>query len=330
MKCPKCKNEVSPQWKRCPYCEYVPRVCSKPECTSGWLPTEAHFCPLCGSPVKGEEHLIVREILQKAIAGISHSCNTGYSDNTECDNELIFSVGGVTFKMIKVEGGTFMMGAQSDDANADNYDPDADEDESPVHKVTLCDYHIGETPVTQELWEAVMDGNPSKFEGSDNPVDRVSWDDCREFIRKLNRKLRDQLPQGCKFQLPTEAQWEFAARGGNDSLDYTYSGGDDIDDVAWYDGNSNAETHPVMEKQANKLGLYDMSGNVCEWCQDWYDEYVEENQYNPEGPSSGSFRVLRGGSWDYGAEGCSVSTRNYFSPASRSSDVGFRLALVQQ
>ena len=173
-----------------------------------------------------------------------------------------------------------------------------------------------------------MGENPSEWEGADRPVDNVSWDDCQSFLKKLNYKLRNQLPQGCKFQLPTEAQWEFAARGGNESAGYQYSGSDDIDEVAWYDDNSDKVTHPVMEKDCNELGIYDMSGNVWEWCQDWYGHYEDEDQDNPKGPKTGSYRVVRGGSWYDSAGSCRVACRGINDPGNRDDVGGFRLALV--
>ena len=222
-----------------------------------------------------------------------------------------FDVNGVTFKMIKVEGGTFKMGAQKDNPNGTNYDNYADSDEKPVHSVTLSDYYIGETEVTQELWESVMGSNPSYFSGSQKPVEKVSWDDCQDFITKLNELT------GKNFRLPTEAEWEYAARGGNKSKGYKYSGSNTIGDVAWYDGNSNSQTHDVKTKLPNELGIYDMSGNVWEWCQDWKGNYNSGSQTNPEGPSSGSSCVLRGGSWCWYriARDCRVSNRNYGNPA---------------
>ena len=246
---------------------------------------------------------------------------------TSCkpDNELptgvaVIIVNGVTFNMIAVEGGTFWMGAQSTNSGGQNYDSEADSDESPVHQVTLSDYYIGETEVTQELWKAVMGSDPSYFEGDDLPVEEVSWDDCQEFIRKLNSKT------GKTFRLPTEAEWEYAARGGNKSNGYKYSGSNSIDNVAWYDGS---ETHTVGSKSPNELGIYDMSGNVYEWCSDWYGSYSSGSQTNPTGPSSGSYRVLRGGGWDYFARLCRVSNRDCNYPGSRYCNYGFRLILVQ-
>ena len=172
----------------------------------------------------------------------------------------VFTIGSIVFKMIYVEGGTFMMGANEEDS-------EASDDERPVHKVTLSSYSIGETAVTQALWEAIMGNNPSHFKGANRPVEKVSWDDCQVFIRKLNEKTNR------KFRLPTEAEWEFAARGGNKGKNYKYAGSNIIDNVAWYHENSGNETHPVAQKQPNELGIYDMSGNVWEWCQDRYGKY---------------------------------------------------------
>ena len=221
-------------------------------------------------------------------------------------------VKGVSFDMIMVEGGTFTMGATSEQGN------DAFDDENPAHKVTLSDYYIGETEVTQALWQAVMGSNPSSIKGNSNPVEFVFWNDCQKFIRKLNSLT------GRTFRLPTEAEWEFAARGGNESKGYKYSGSNSIDNVVWYDGNSSA----VKTKSPNELGIYDMSGNVYEWCQDWYGSYSSNAQTNPKGPSNGSDRVLRGGSWDYNARHCRVSDRNHCSPRYSCSNYGLRLVLV--
>ena len=227
-----------------------------------------------------------------------------------------FNVNGVQFKMVKVEGGTFQMGATSEQGS------DAFDWEKPVHSVTLSDYYIGQTEVTQELWEAVMGSNPSYFTGDNRrPVEKVSWDDCQEFIEKLNRLT------GKNFRLPTEAEWEYAARGGNKSKGYKYSGSNDADAVAWYYDNSGGKTHPVATKQANELGLYDMSGNLWEWCQDWDGDYTSHSQSNPTGSSMGSYRVLRGGSWLNRARGVRVSFRDFNSPDYRSIINGLRLAL---
>ena len=225
-----------------------------------------------------------------------------------------FTVNGVSFTMIAVEGGTFQMGATSEQGS------DADSDEKPVHSVTLSDYYVGETEVTQELWTAVMGNNPSYYKGNNKPVEQVSWNDCQEFVKKLNQLT------GKNFRLPTEAEWEYAARGGNKSKGYKYSGSNTIDDVAWYTYNSSS-THNVKTKQANELGIYDMSGNVYEWCQDWYGSYSSSSQANPIGPSSGSRRVLRGGGWVNFARYCRVSFRYNRNPDGSDSYYGFRLVL---
>ena len=229
-----------------------------------------------------------------------------------------FSVNGVDFDMIEVEGGTFTMGATEEQGS------DVSDNEKPAHQVMLSPYYIGKTEVTQELWEAVMGSNPSFFSGNKNrPVENVSWDDCQVFIVKLNRLT------GKRFRLPTEAEWEYAARGGKKSKGYKYSGSNTIDDVAWYDTNSAGTTHPVASKAPNELGLYDMSGSVWEWCSDWYSSsyYSSSSQNNPTGPASGSYRVFRGGSWNYDARYCRVSYRNDSSPTKRFTFLGLRLAL---
>lgn len=231
-----------------------------------------------------------------------------------------FIINGITFTMVAVAGGTFNMGSN---------DRDAVDREKPVHSVTLSDYYIGETEVTQALWQAVMGCNPSIFEGSSNPVECVSYIDCIDFIDKLNNLFKDQLPTGRKFRLPTEAEWEFAARGGNKSKGYKYSGSNNLDAVAWYEGNSGNKAHPVKEKQPNELGLYDMNGNVYEWCSDWYkdDYYSYSPKTNPKGPfGTLTNRVLRGGCWLYNALNCSVTCRSSFDPCNRISSVGLRLA----
>lgn len=225
-------------------------------------------------------------------------------------------VNDISFKMIPVEGGTFTMGATSEMT-----EPLFGEEST--HQVTLSSYYIGETEVTQALWKAVMGSNPSRFKGDDLPIEQVSWDDCQTFISKLNALT------GKRFRLPTEAEWEFAARGGNQSRHTQYSGSSRIDDVAWYVINSGEETHPVKTKQPNELGIYDMTGNVCEWCQDWFGNYSSYAQTNPTGASSGSFRVLRGGCWYYSPRYCRSSCRGSTTPENSSYFLGLRLVLSQ-
>ena len=228
---------------------------------------------------------------------------------------LRFVVEGVSFDMVEVRGGTFRMGATSEQGS------DAESDEKPVHSVTLSSYYIGKTEVTQALWKAVMGSNPSEFKGDDLPVERVSWYDCQEFIRELNALT------GQNFRLPTEAEWEFACRGGNNSRGYKYSGSNYIDNVAWYCLNSGEKTHPVASKLPNELGIYDMSGNVDEWCSDWYGGYTSGAQTNPKGPYDGSDRVYRGGSWHFIVRFCRSSVRDFNFPANRYGGLGLRLAL---
>ena len=237
--------------------------------------------------------------------------------------ELEFVVGSCSFKMIKIEGGTFTMGATAEQED------DAYDWERPAHQVTLTDdYYIGQTQVTQALWTAVMGWNHSEFEGNNLPVEGVSWDDCQSFIEKLNSILSYELG-GKRFALPTEAQWEFAARGGIKSKGYKYAGSNNIDDVAWYMDNSNKQTHPVAQKQPNELGLYDMSGNVWEWCKDWYDHrYSRKAQTNPQGSADGKERVIRGGSWNNIAMFCRVSNRFNYTPDYSFYHLGLRLCLI--
>ena len=217
--------------------------------------------------------------------------------------------------MVRVEGGTFTMGATAEQGS------DAGDSEKPTHQVALSTYCIGKYEVTQAEWEAVMGTNPSHFKGDNLPVENVSWDDCQEFIRELNELT------GKQFRLPTEAEWEYAARGGNKSNRTKYAGGSDIDNVAWYEDISGRKTHPVGLKRANELGLYDMSGNVWEWCQDWYGSYSSASQTNPQGSATGRSRVLRGGSWDGDACFSRLSYRVNVDTGFRSNFIGLRLAL---
>lgn len=232
------------------------------------------------------------------------------------DPEVVtYVLNGIEINMVHVEGGTFTMGASSDDA-------ESSDDEHPSHLVTLSDFYICTTEVTQQLWKAVMGNNPSHFTSDLMcPVEQVGWSRCQSFITKLNEMT------GQNFRLPTEAEWEFAARGGNKSHGYKYSGSDDINDVAWYISNSSNKTHPVAQKVPNELGLYDMSGNVCEWCSDWYGNYAADGQTNPTGPTSGTHRVYRGGQWSGFEGGCRVTARYHFLPTSTHTGLGLRLAM---
>ncbi len=229
---------------------------------------------------------------------------------------------------VYVQGGTFQMGSKSGDS-----------DEKPVHSVTLSDFFISKYEVTQAEWQEIMENDPSHFKGNNNPVEKVSWYDAVDFCNK--KSLKDGLEPvysgsgkniKCDFskngyRLPTEAEWEFAARGGNKSKGYTYSGSNNIDEVAEYEGNNNKSTKAVGGKKPNELGIYDMSGNVWEWCWDWYGDYSSSAQTDPLGPNSGSNRVKRGGSWIYSAAYCRVAFRISSNPTySSNSGIGFRLA----
>ena len=235
-----------------------------------------------------------------------------------------FTVNGVNFTMIRVPAGTFMMGATEEQGgNAYSW-------EQPVHEVTLTSsYLIGETEVTQELWLAVMGTNPSKHEGShQKPVENVTWSDCQEFIARLNQLT------GLSFRLPTEAEWEFAARGGNRSHGYRYAGSNSIDDVAWYSGNTPSigpyglgSTQRVATKAPNELYLYDMSGNVDEWVSDYWGNYNSEPQIDPTGPETENDHVYRSGSWYTGADAARVSYRYHRSNTFQRGTLGLRLAL---
>lgn len=245
----------------------------------------------------------------------------GNSEDDGSGRTESITVNGVSFTMVYVGGGSFTMGATAEQGS------DAYKEEMPAHRVTLSSYYIGQTEVTQELWQAVMGSNPSRFTGNQRrPVENVSWDDCQMFVWKLNQLT------GKTFRLPTEAEWEFAARGGNKSQGYKYAGSNTIDDVAWYTVNTYDKgknspdygTHPVRGKLPNELGLYDMSGNVWEWCHDQFGNYNSDSQTNPTGASSG-YRVMRGGDWHLFAKSCRVSRRSNGS-GTVAGICGFRLA----
>ena len=222
-----------------------------------------------------------------------------------------YLINSVPFNMVMVDGGTFMMGLEGD------------QEATPVHQVTLSDYCIGETEVTQALWQTIMGSNPSYNQSNENlPVENMDWNDCQEFVTKLSRVT------GQNFRLPTEAEWEFAARGGNLSNGYLYAGSNNLDEVAWYKDNSGNKTHEVATKAPNELGLYDMSGNVFEWCQDYYGPYSSEAQIDPTGPANGDFRICRSSAYSrYNTNNWfKCGGRAYDSPTTAASDAGLRLA----
>ena len=217
-------------------------------------------------------------------------------------------------KFVKVDGGTFTMG--------DNSITYFGQKEAEEHEVEIRTFYIQTTELTQELWEATMGSNPSEDKSSkDNPVTNVSWNVCQDFIQKLNEVTEKE------YRLPTEAEWEFAAKGGNLSKGYKYAGSDNLGEVAWYAENSNKKIHPVAKKKTNELGLYDMSGNVWEWCQDWYCGYIVEPMINPKGPDTGETKIIRGGSWYFLPAHCLLARRYYGNPSEKGNRGGFRIAL---
>lgn len=257
---------------------------------------------------------------------------------------------GLSFDLLLIEGGQFRMGSSEND-------PDARTSEKPAHEVQISSFYLGRFPATQELWEAVMGKNPSEFKGERRPVEQVSWYDAVVFCNRLSEMDQlqpcyyadagmkqvfgktgasnwelpnkgevcwDQTADG--YRLPTEAEWEYAARGGAQSEGYRYAGSDKLKQVGWYDGNNGEETREVGLLYSNELGLFDMSGNVWEWCWDWYGAYSKEPQDNPTGPDSGSFRVFRGGSWLSRATFARCSDRRNYTLDRRYSGLGFRLA----
>jgi formylglycine-generating enzyme required for sulfatase activity len=228
--------------------------------------------------------------------------------------ELTHSIG---MKLVLIPPGEFRMGSPDSDS-------DAEDQEKPQHTVRITQpFFLGMHEVTQAQWEAVMGDNPSRFKGADRPVEMVSWDDCQEFIRRLNERSEQQAGL---YRLPTEAEWEYACRAG--STTRYYFGDDDavLGGFAWYGDNSNEQTHTVGQKKPNAWGLYDMHGNVWEWCQDWWWDYTSAMVSDPQGAGQGSHRVFRGGGWDFHARGCRSAFRFGGAPDERSDTLGFRLA----
>ena len=234
------------------------------------------------------------------------------------DNDFrTIRVGNSYFDMSFVKGGTFMMGSDA---------PNAEADEQPVHKVSLSDYYIGQTEVTQHLWQAVMGSgnNPSATKGNNLPVTNITWNEAQTFVERLCELT------GMRFRLPTEAEWEYAARGGQKSKGYTYAGSDDIDEVGWYNGNSSNKTHAVGQKQPNELGIFDMTGNVWEYCSDWHMPYSAQAQTNPTGAATGEKHVLRGGCYHYDSKNCTNTNRHsYYTPDKGGASTGLRIVLEE-
>ncbi|MBQ3579530.1 MAG: formylglycine-generating enzyme family protein [Bacteroidales bacterium] len=266
---------------------------------------------------------LARKLLGKSGAS-NDKRQTGTATQGQNFTETAF---GLNMQMVYVEGGTFTMGCTGDQGN------ECDSDESPNRMTTVGSFYIGMLEITQAQWQKVMgtsiyqqrDRANSSWSiygvGADYPMCYVSWEEVKEFCARLSRQT------GKNYTLPTEAEWEYAARGGNKPEGAKYSGGWSVDDVAWYTGNSNSSTHPCGTKRGNALGIYDMSGNVWEWCEDWYGPYLNYDGNNPKGATTGSSRVLRGGSWNYGAGYCRVADRGGNCPDRRYGDFGFRVVL---
>ena len=284
---------------------------------------------LVGNTVAGS-HTTTTSSTSPYTSNNSSSNSTSSQPAPSANQDFAETAWDINMKMIWVEGGDFLMGCTSEQGG------DCDSDEQNVRRVTVDGFYIGMLEVTQSQWEKVVgtsiyqqwteadyNGSPSRGRGPDYPMYCVSWDEAMEFCRLLSNKT------GRTYTLPTEAQWEYAARGGNKNEGTKYAGSNMIDAVAWYTDNSGSSTHIVGSKRANALGIYDMSGNVFEWCKDWYsNSYVSNDKNNPVGHSSGSFRVFRGGSWSCSASRCRVANRNYNSPSNRYYDRGFRVVCL--
>jgi formylglycine-generating enzyme required for sulfatase activity len=283
----------------------------------------------CGTLLKRKEQPIKTKPTEKTTSNTARK----QTKPSHKDSVLTVKVAGVTFKMVYVDGGHFMMGMQQGFEGI----PDMLQSKRYIQDVTLSPYFIGETEVTQELWQAVMGSNPSTWKGKQRPVENVSWDDCQEFVTKLNQLT------GKKFRLPTEAEWEFAARGGVISQKFRFSGSNNVNDIAWYWANSgdrplggewdfntmdanHCQTHDVKTKKPNELKLYDMSGNVSEWCEDRIGRYKSTPQTNPTGATNGSERVHRGGNWSFEEKKCTVIYRYSLKPNLKHETIGLRLA----
>ena len=296
------------------------------------IPTEEELSLLRANGYLGSGKYMTKEsktgIVLLVSDGESYITIREQERQQEQQRDFVETASGLNMKMVYVEGGNFLMGATAEQGS------DGKSDEQVIRRVRIDSYYIGECEVTQAQWTKVMgtsveqqrdkaDANWHLYGvGPDYPMYYVSWEEATEYCRELSRMT------GRTYRLPTEAQWEYAARGGKKADGTKYSGGP-IDAVAWYSGNSGGGTHPVKNKRPNGLGLYDMSGNVWEWCLDWYsNKYNVNDTTNPTGPSSGSVRVLRGGSWLYAARSCRVSDRLYNSPSFSDYLMGFRVVVI--
>ena len=282
------------------------------------------FCEASGQEIYKASNELGAQLFGGSVSGNSGGGNRPTSRNQDF-TETAF---GLNMRMIYVEGGSFNMGCTSEQGG------DCDSDESPTRYVTVNSFYMGMLEVTQSQWEKVMGTSvyqqknkanpdwPMRGTGADYPMYYVSWEEAKEFCRRLSQQT------GKTYRLPTEAEWEYAARGGKKNEGTKYSGSNYLGSVAWYSENSNSSTHPCGTKQANALGLYDMSGNVWELCEDWYGDYLSYDTNNPKGASTGQYRVLRGGGWYSNASRCRVAYRNCYSPGLRYGDYGFRVVLL--
>jgi formylglycine-generating enzyme required for sulfatase activity len=305
--CPSCGEPVAAAWTFCPACE---------------APLGRLQCPRCGEPLKAnwvrcpacETRLVCRQCRQRLPAGspVCPACGAPHDGAAVADREL--SVGGIAF--VLVPGGRFAMG--------DGFDEGL-EDERLVHTVELDDFYLGRFPVTQEEWNRRMPGNPSRFPGDRHPVEQVNLEAVEAFIQRF----REEVPGEVTPQLPSEAQWEYAARSGGRAE--RFAGGDDPESLAWFGENSGGRTRPVGLKQPNGLGLWDLSGNVWEWCRDTYraDAYHLHARRNPVCREHGADRVIRGGSWHLDAWSVRCARRLGYPAAHAGPALGFRLALVR-
>jgi len=255
--------------------------------------------------------------MKRSFSFVLFVCLSVFFISSFSKGDFTQEVNGAKFELVRIPGGTFQMGSISFQGQIGL---EASVVELPVRQVTLSSFYIGKYEVTQGQWKAVMGSNPSFFKkGDDYPVEQVRWDDVQAFIRKLNQMT------GKRYRLPTEAEWEYAARGGKDGPGNDRYG--NLDDIAWHGANSGGSTHPVGQKQPNAYGLYDMLGNVWEWVQDWFGPYTSSAKTNPTGPSSGSYRVRRGGSWRSNAIQVRAPFRDGFPLGDRARYLGFRLAM---
>ena len=274
------------------------------------------FTGAVGEKVKAGNGLVMTAVGLPEIRGID-SADLAFVVEVD-DGSVLVQLDSLLFRMMPVAGGSFVMGCAHPRGEHNTYT-----DEIPTHKVTVDSFYIGQHEVTQALWTAVMGSNPSKWKGNDSlPVEQVTWNDVQIFIARLSQLT------GYRFRLPTEAEWEFAARGGNRSHKTNYPGTrGKLDEYCWYGNNSHGHSHVVGQLKPNELGLYDMGGNVMEWCSDWMEPYTKEEQVNPQGPKQGDNRILRGGCFNSPTWGCSVYERSWYLPEFGYPFYGFRLAI---